>query len=68
MNAVGVDVAVEAAEPTEAFRELVGAIRAWLEFLRDEQPTLASDLEKQRRYVALLDHDSGTWFRRLYLA
>jgi len=68
MSAQGVDVAVEAESLPAAFSELVDAVRAWLEFLRDRpDEDLVPELEEQRRYLVLLEHDPATWFGRLYL-
>ena len=66
MNAVDLDVAVEAADHLEAIRRLIDAVGDWLTYLRDSGPALSPELESQRRYVALLDHPPGTWFKVLF--
>lgn len=63
MRAIEVDVAVEGETPLEALLDLLAAVRGWLEYLREEMPKLAPDLEPQRRYVALLDYESSGWIR-----
>jgi hypothetical protein len=63
MRAVEVDVSVEGDNPSETLQDLSASVREWLEYLREEEPALASDLENQRRYVALLRFDSSTWFK-----
>jgi hypothetical protein len=63
MRAAEVDVSTEAETPFEATRSLVGGIREWLMFLREEQPNVAPNLEPQLRYVELLDYSSVTWFK-----
>jgi hypothetical protein len=63
MRAVEVDVSVEGDNPAEVLRGLSESVKDWLEFLRDEKPALASHLEGQERYVALLDFHPLTWFR-----
>ncbi len=63
MRASEVDVSVEGDGPTEALRDLGESVRDWLEYLQEEEPALAPDLEGQRRYIALLDFDPLTWFR-----
>jgi len=56
------DIAVEEKDVGQAFVAIIGAITEWLEYLRDEAPSLAPDLASQSRYVRLLDYDPGTWF------
>jgi hypothetical protein len=67
MSAVELDVTVEADNPAESFSQLREAIREWLEYLRDEAPGLAPELEEQRRFAELLNYEPGTWFGTLYL-
>lgn len=63
MRAIEVDVAVEGETPLEALLDLLAAVRGWLEYLREEMPKLAPDLEPQRRYVALLNYEPSGWIR-----
>lgn len=63
LRAVQVDITVEEDEPLKAFDSLADAVKEWLEFLQEEDPVLADDLEPQRRYTRLLRYDPGTWFR-----
>ncbi len=63
MRATQVDVSVEDDNPAEVLRDLAESVKDWLEYLRDEELTLVSGLEGQRRYVALLEFDPSTWFR-----
>ncbi len=62
LRAVQVDVTVEEDKALDAFDSLAVAVREWLEFLQEEDPVLADDLESQRRYTRLLRYDPGTWF------
>ena len=63
MRAVEVDVAVEGDAPEDTLMVLIDTIEGWLRFLRDEEPTLAPELEPQRRYVELLRYHPVTWFK-----
>lgn len=67
LRAVEVDVAVEEDDPQEAFRSLVEAVKGWLEYLEEEKPVLAPDLEPQRHYTHLLRYAPHTWFGRLLM-
>ncbi len=67
LRAVQVDVTVEEEEPQDAFVSLTDAVREWLEYLQDEDPVLAPDLEPQRRYTRLLRYAPHTWFGRLLI-
>lgn len=67
LRAVQVDVTVEEEEPQDAFLSLTEAVKEWLEYLQDEDPALAPDLEPQRRYTYLLRYEPHTWFGRLFL-
>lgn len=62
MRAVEVDISTEGETPDEALESLVGSVREWLEFLHEERPDLAPDLEPQRRYTRLLRYSPSTWF------
>lgn len=63
MRAIEVDVSVEEEHPGDVLRSLRNSVKDWLEYLAEENPILAPDMESQRRYVALLDFDPLTWFR-----
>jgi len=63
MRAIEVDVAVEGDTILDALHSLIATTKGWLEYLQEESPELASDLEGQRRYVALLDYQPPTWFK-----
>jgi hypothetical protein len=67
MRAVEVDISTEGETPQEALQGLVGGIKEWLEFLREEQPELVADLEEQRRYVNLLRYSPDTWFKSVHI-
>ncbi len=67
LRAVQVDVTVEEDEPQDAFLSLIEAVKGWLEYLEEEAPILAPDLEPQRRYTRLLRYASHTWFGRLLI-
>lgn len=67
LRAVEVDVAIEEEKPQDAFRSLTEAVRGWLEYLGEESPVLAPDLEPQRRYTRLLRYEPDTWFGRLLI-
>lgn len=68
LRAVQVDVTVEEDEAQDAFLSLVDAVKGWLEFLQEENPGLAPDLESQRRYTRLLRYDPDTWFGQLLIS
>ncbi len=68
MNARELGVSVEADGAYAALAVLIESIGEWLEYLREENPRLAPELEQQRRYVELLDYEPVTWFRRLVTA
>lgn len=57
------NVAADGADIDETLRNLLGAVRDWLIYLREEQPSLAADLASQARYVALLDAPVFSWFK-----
>jgi hypothetical protein len=65
VRAVEVDVVVEEETPQEAYHSLLETVKDWLEYLDEEQPELAPDLEPQRRYTRLLRYEPYTWFGRL---
>jgi hypothetical protein len=65
LNALDLDVAVEGEGYPDAVLNLLDATRNWLEYLREESPSLSDELESQQRFVALLDYDPATWFKRL---
>ncbi len=67
LRAVQVDVTVEDDGPQEAFLGLAEAVKEWLEYLEEEDPVLAPDLEPQRRYTRLLRYAPHTWFGRLLI-
>jgi hypothetical protein len=67
MRAVEVDISTEGETPQEALQGLVGGIKEWLEFLREEQPELVADPEEQRRYVNLLRYSPDTWFKSVHI-
>ncbi|MFL5941720.1 MAG: hypothetical protein ACJ75L_00455 [Gaiellaceae bacterium] len=58
------DITAEGADALEAFRNLLSAARAWLSYLKENEPDLADDLVPQARYVALLEAPVFSWFRR----
>ena len=68
VRAIEVDVAVEGDTPEQALQSLVRNITGWLEYLQEEQPALASDLEPQRRYVGLLRYHPLTWFKSIRIS
>ena|SRR5919107_1978876 len=68
LRAVQVDVTVEEDEPQDAFLSLIEAVKGWLDYLEEEDPVLASDLEPQRRYTRLLRYAPHTWFGRLLIS
>jgi hypothetical protein len=68
LRAVQVDVTVEEDDPGEAFLSLTEAVKGWLEYLTEEDPVLAPDLESQRRYTRLLHYAPDTWFGRLLIS
>ncbi len=65
MRAIEVDVAVEGETHQEAVQSLARTIMGWLEFLREEEPELAPDLEPQRGYIELLRYHPLTWFKSI---
>jgi len=67
LRAVQVDVTAEEDDPAEAFLSLTEAVKGWLEYLEEEDPALAPDLEPQRRYTRLLRYAPATWFGRLLI-
>ncbi len=68
VRAMQVDVTVEEDEPQKAFDSLADAVKEWLEYLQEEDPVLADDLEPQRRYTHLLRYAPHTWFGRLFIS
>jgi hypothetical protein len=62
------DISAEGADALEAFRNVLGATRDWLGYLRDEHPQLAGDLAAQERYVALLEAPIFSWFKSFKFA
>ncbi len=62
------DVSAEGATAFEAFGNAVAAARAWLSYVRDEQPDLADGLASQRQYVELLDAPVFSWFGKFSVA
>ncbi|CAN5621313.1 hypothetical protein BH24ACT21_BH24ACT21_03220 [soil metagenome] len=68
LRAVQVDVAVEEDTSIMAFGSLIRAVMGWLNFLAEEQPKLAPELEAQQRYTELLNYDPATWFGRAFMA
>jgi hypothetical protein len=65
VRAVEVDVIVEEETPQEAYHSLLETVKDWLEYLDEENPDLAPDLEPQRRYTRLLRYEPYTWFGHL---
>ena len=61
------DLAAEGEGLDDALVSLIGTMREWLTYLREEAPPLTPGLESQRRYVRLLDAPEFSWFRRIEL-
>lgn len=62
------NVTAEGENASEAFSNVVAAARAWLTYLRDEQPALSQDIAPQARYIPLLDAPVFSWFRKFSFA
>lgn len=58
------DVTAEGETVAETLRNILSAARAWLEYVREDQPDLAEDLRNQARFVGLLDAPEFSWFKR----
>ena len=59
------DVSAEGLDLDQAFRAVVRAAEEWLSYVRDEQVELSPALQRQAKYVALLDAPQFSWFRRV---
>lgn len=58
------DITAEGQTVGEALRNIFSAARAWLEYVRDDQPDLAEELRSQARFTGLLDAPEFSWFKR----
>jgi len=57
------DLSSEGANVSEAFMNVVSAVRDWLGFIREEGPALSPELAAQARYIELLDAPVFSWFK-----
>lgn len=57
------DVSAEGEGLAEAFANVIAATRAWLAYLRDDQPELGPEIAGQARYLPLLEAPVFSWFK-----